>query len=230
MSEQQSQQAAERAASRTARLQAITAALSESLTPAQVAEVIVEQGMTALGASSALVALLTKSGTELEIIRTFGYQEEIVDSRRRFSIHTSAPLAEVVRTKQPIWLEPTTARVARYSNLATEYAQYNHGAWISIPLIIKGRAIGGMSLAFAETQEFNQDDQAFILALTQQCAQAMERARLYEAEQTAREAAENANPIKDEFLAVLSHELRSPLNPILGWAKLLQTKKQSRKR
>ncbi|MBD2090048.1 response regulator [Microcoleus sp. FACHB-1515] len=33
------------------------------------------------------------------------------------------------------------------------------------------------------------------------------------------------NRIKDEFLAVLSHELRSPLNPILGWAKLLQTRK-----
>ncbi|MCC5656845.1 PAS domain S-box protein [Nostoc sp. XA010] len=226
---QESQQAALRAASRTARLQGITAALSECLTPAQVAEVMVEQGMAALGASSALVALVTKSGTELEIVRAVGYEQEAVDSWRRFSIHTSAPLAEAVRTKQPIWQEPTTTRVARYSHLAQEYARYNYGAWISIPLIIEGRAIGGMSLAFAEIQEFNQDDQPFILALAQQCAQAMERARLYEAEQTAREAAENANRIKDEFLAVLSHELRSPLNPILGWSKLLQTKKLDEK-
>jgi PAS domain S-box-containing protein len=50
-----------------------------------------------------------------------------------------------------------------------------------------------------------------------------DRTRVLEQEQAAREAAEQANRIKDEFLAVLSHELRSPLNPILGWTKLLQS-------
>ncbi|MBD1829726.1 ATP-binding protein [Microcoleus vaginatus GB1-A2] len=52
-----------------------------------------------------------------------------------------------------------------------------------------------------------------------------EREQILQREQTAREAAETANRIKDEFLAVLSHELRSPLNPILGWSKLLQQNK-----
>jgi PAS domain S-box-containing protein len=51
------------------------------------------------------------------------------------------------------------------------------------------------------------------------------REKLLQQEQAAREAAEQANRIKDEFLAVLSHELRSPLNPILGWTKLLQSAK-----
>lgn len=46
-----------------------------------------------------------------------------------------------------------------------------------------------------------------------------------ELEKGARAKAENANRLKDEFLALLSHELRSPLNPILGWVKLLQNGK-----
>ncbi|MBW4461853.1 MAG: PAS domain S-box protein [Nodosilinea sp. WJT8-NPBG4] len=56
---------------------------------------------------------------------------------------------------------------------------------------------------------------------TQRQAEA-EREQLLQREQAARETAERANQIKDEFLAVLSHELRSPLNPILGWTQLLQ--------
>ncbi|ACK71245.1 multi-sensor hybrid histidine kinase [Gloeothece citriformis PCC 7424] len=50
-----------------------------------------------------------------------------------------------------------------------------------------------------------------------------EQKRLLEREKLAREEAERVNRIKDEFLAVLSHELRSPLNPILGWAQLLRS-------
>ena len=44
-------------------------------------------------------------------------------------------------------------------------------------------------------------------------------------EERARDKAEAANRAKDEFVAMVSHDLRSPLNAILGWAKLLQTRK-----
>ena len=57
-----------------------------------------------------------------------------------------------------------------------------------------------------------------------------EREQFLAQEQAARAAAERANRMKDEFLAILSHELRSPLNPILGWSQLLQTREFNRSR
>ncbi|WP_341524756.1 PAS domain S-box protein [Nostoc sp. UHCC 0302] len=52
-----------------------------------------------------------------------------------------------------------------------------------------------------------------------------ERAQLLQLEQAARAEAEAANRTKDEFVAMVSHDLRSPLNAILGWSKLLRTRR-----
>ena len=52
-----------------------------------------------------------------------------------------------------------------------------------------------------------------------------DRELILQHKQAALAESERINYIKDEFLTVLSHELRSPLNPILGWTKLLQTRK-----
>ncbi|MBW4678265.1 MAG: PAS domain-containing protein [Desmonostoc geniculatum HA4340-LM1] len=51
-----------------------------------------------------------------------------------------------------------------------------------------------------------------------------ERAYLLSQEQLARTAAQTANRAKDEFLSILSHELRNPLNALLGWSQLLRTR------
>ncbi|MBD0361817.1 MAG: GAF domain-containing protein [Coleofasciculus sp. C3-bin4] len=229
---QQARQKAEQAATRTALLQAVTAAFSEALTPAQVASVVVNQGIAALGSGAGFVGLLVEDDTSLEIVESVGLPQELIDSWRCFPVTAEVPVAETVRTGQPIFLESVEAFVTQYPLLAHVPAVTGNKAFASIPLTAEGRMLGGMSFSFANAMQFGEEDRGFILTLGQQCAQAIARARLYEAEQraravseAARSAAEAANRIKDEFLAVLSHELRSPLNPILGWTKLLRSRK-----
>ncbi|QLE55731.1 PAS domain S-box protein [Nostoc sp. TCL26-01] len=222
---QQAKQAAELAMSRTVRLQSITAALSEAVTPQQVASVVVKQGIAALDASAGSVVLLTEGGNSLQMLEAVGYPQSVRDHWTSFPISANVPIAETARNGTAIFLANVEMVARRYPAIADIPAQTGNCAFACIPLIVKQQTIGVLGLSFATAQTFNEEEQKFMLTLGQQCAQAIARAQLYEAEKNARAAAESANRIKDEFLTVLSHELRTPLNPIMGWAKLLRTRK-----
>jgi PAS domain S-box-containing protein len=127
----------------------------------------------------------------------------------------------VCRTQRPIRMTQ--------AELEAHPAWYNFGqqrdahppmrGWLAAPLTSRnGNNLGLIQLSDKYEGEFDAEDEAILVQLAQMASTAIDNARLYEESQ-------RANRIKDEFLAVLSHELRSPLNPILGWSKLLQTHK-----
>ncbi|MDZ7951151.1 PAS domain S-box protein [Nostoc sp. DedQUE09] len=100
-------------------------------------------------------------------------------------------------------------------------------AYYSYPLIAQGRLLGTLSFGSRTRLSFTDNQKGMMQAVCDQIAIAMERTSLIASLQQQTEQLQEANRMKDEFLGILSHELRSPLNAILGWAQLLQRSKLS---
>ncbi|WP_375515813.1 PAS domain S-box protein, partial [uncultured Nostoc sp.] len=98
-------------------------------------------------------------------------------------------------------------------------------AYYAYPLLAQGRLLGTLSFGSRTRLSFTDNQKGMMQAVCDQIVIAMERASLIASLQQQTEQLQEANRIKDEFLGILSHELRSPLNAILGWAQLLQRSK-----
>ncbi|WP_437589355.1 ATP-binding protein [Sorangium sp. So ce1000] len=234
LAEQEARRAAERAAQRMAGLQRITAALADALTSEAVAQVVVDHGIAAAGAYGA--AVVVTAGDELEFLKAVGYARETVERFRQMSPTAPFPLTDALRTGAPVWLRSREECSARYPDIARTALSAATASLCCLPLLVQERPIGALGLSFAEPRPFDREEQEFLVAVSRQCAQAIERARLHEeraaiVERERRVALENARLYleaheadrrKDEFIAMLSHELRNPLAPITTGLELLQ--------
>lgn len=163
---------------RQALLQKIAAALSAALTPKDVLMIVLEQGTEVLGAVAGTIYTITEDHTRLEFFANRGYGEDLIETWRSIPLDAPVPLAESVRACKPVWIPTEEDLQRRFPSL--QQRSERHKAWVALPLIADAKAIGAIGFSFPTSQTFTEDEIAFMQTLAQQCAQAFERARLYE--------------------------------------------------
>ena len=193
-------------------------------------DAILATAITLTHAAAGTVQILDTETQELVLLAFQGFDRTMTDhfARVKTSANTACGLALRRGTRtflafdQPECDDPSGA-LQMHVNAGYRSAQ-------STPLVSRaGRPLGMVSTHWRQHYRPTARELRFLDLLARQAADLLEqrqteaaRQQVLAREQAARAEAEQANRIKDEFLAVLSHELRSPLNPILGWTRLLR--------
>ena len=143
--------------------------------------------------------------------------EELVQ-RLRVAPDAPGSFAHVIATGEPYLANfdaPEASGIVDPAFLAFA-KQTGMRATCVVPLIARGRTIGAMGALQAESgRQYSAEDGVLIGELAQRAALALDNVRLFAESEKALHEAEIANRAKDDFLAMLGHELRNPLAPIV---------------
>ena len=94
-------------------------------------------------------------------------------------------------------------------------------SFVGLPMVASGEFLGSLILLTREEHHFGEEEIEFLSTLTGQVAIALHHSQLFNQIQRQADDLQHANKVKDEFLGVVSHELKTPLNVISGYSSML---------
>lgn len=197
--------AAARLANGAMRLQAATEALSKAATADDVAHVALDGFAKLAPLSSGGVYLL--HGQSLRPIATAGVRSLAAGDAGGVSLDDRRdPRAVAVISGEPVWLDVSKESASRADATAAEPAYH-----VSLPLVSGDTRVGVLSVDTKTPLPATDAERSLLRLHARAVADALVRARSYDAERGGREAAETLARAREEVLAVVAHDLRNPL-------------------
>ncbi|MDQ3348100.1 MAG: ATP-binding protein [Acidobacteriota bacterium] len=134
-------------------------------------------------------------------------------------LSVDSPAARAIRSGDPVVVDNVSSGVLERSAQSVEHlaamTRFAPRAFMMVPLRARGRTLGLLTAGSLGERRYDAYDLALASDVASRAALALDNALLYR-------HAQDANRLKEDFLATLSHELRTPLNALLGWAHILK--------
>lgn len=173
--------AAERAAAeRAARIQELTAALAEAVTSQDVVTAVAERVLPPFGASGLFVEVV--EADHLRVVGSVGYPQSYVSLMDGLPLRKAPAIASALDGHRPFFLSSPEEFAERFPEVADLPDVSGKRAWAFMPLVVSGQVIGLCVVSFGQPRDLASEERAVLVALSGLMAQALERARLFDAE------------------------------------------------
>jgi serine phosphatase RsbU (regulator of sigma subunit)/PAS domain-containing protein len=172
--------AAERtAAKRAARIQHLASSLAEAVTSPDIVAAVADRVLPPFGASGLIIQVVEDG--RMRTVGAVGYSQPFLDLING-PVPDLTPAADVVARRRPAFISSADEYMRRYPGTADVLLLCGKQAWAFLPLVVSGRAVGLCVVSFDRTRHLTGAERALMTTLSGLIAQALERARLFDAE------------------------------------------------
>jgi serine phosphatase RsbU (regulator of sigma subunit)/anti-sigma regulatory factor (Ser/Thr protein kinase) len=176
----------QRSRRRAERVQSTTASLSNALTTTDVARVVVAEVATALEADDVGVVAVTEGGRTNGVLAWEGENQDALSALLEADAGADAetPTGWVIRARRSLSFESPDVIPEGFSAAADEFARAGATSFLLVPLVAARRTNALLLASWRHGQRLSRDDRSLVEVLAAQAAQALDRARHFESEQT----------------------------------------------
>ncbi|WP_234357069.1 SpoIIE family protein phosphatase [Streptomyces sp. NBRC 110028] len=177
--------AAHAAAERATRIAELTSAFAEALTTRDVVKAVADRVLPPFGATGLICQLIEDK--RLRVVGSTGYSDTFLGFLDNIPVPAAplrSPVAEVLGSRSPLFISSPEDYAKRFPDVGGYLSLSGKKAWAFLPLVASDHRAGYCVVSFDRPRHFSEEERTLLIAISGLVAQALERARLYDAEHT----------------------------------------------